>query len=259
LTSLENASEYANSSTDVTLRNIVFTLPESLQSLSRKELLDTFGGVPLVYPIKLPSEPKPGWPQYLVKPPDPALLFGLSTTSDQSSIRLVDFTESFKLPFSSLHLPGTPVFEAAPEILLRAHSAITEKIDVWAFSCVAYEVFATEGSQPLHGYMGLVSFQIEEIFKELHNAGGGIPDEFKQLWMSQGKDISFNDSGPQNSTPGSYHGCLGETLRTVMETVGVTEADVEGLRVLWRMALLINPLERAPMTEMIGVLQGIWG
>ena len=123
---LANSSEDATSSTDVTLRNIVFTLPDSLlQSLSRKELLNTFGGGPLVYPIKLPSEPKPGWPQYLVRPPDPALLFRLSTASDQPSIRPADFTESFKLPYSSLHLPGTPVFEAAPEILLRAYSTVT--------------------------------------------------------------------------------------------------------------------------------------
>jgi hypothetical protein len=263
---LANASEDANSSTDVTLKNIVFTLPNSLQSLSRKELLDTLGGVPLIFPVDMvlkltcrrPSEPKPGWPQYLVKLPDPTHLFQLSTASGQSSIRLVDFTESFKLPFSSLHLPGTPIFEAAPELLLQAHSAITEKIDVWAFSCVAYEVFSPEGTAPLHGWIGR-GYQVATIFQKLRSVGGGIPDEFKKLYVSQGWCVLFDDSEPRNSTPVSGHDDLDERLRQVMNTGEAIEADVEGLRVLWQMALRINPLERAPMTEIIRVLQGIWG
>ena len=70
-----------------------------------------------------------------------------------------------------------------------------------------------------------------------------IPHEFKKLSMSLPRDISFNDSEPQNSTPGSYRGYLGERLRRVMDTVGVTEADVEGLHVLWPIVLIINLLE----------------
>jgi len=76
---------------------------------------------------------------------------------------------------------------------------------------------------------------------------------------SQGRGISFDDWGPHNRKAESCPDDLGERLEGLMGTVGVAEADDKGLRVLWQMALVINLLEKAPMTEIIRVLQGICG
>ena len=56
------------------------------------------------------------------------------------SIRVVDFGESFSLPFSGQELPGTPRQFAAPELLLNLPSHITEAIDIWALGNIIYEL-----------------------------------------------------------------------------------------------------------------------
>jgi serine/threonine protein kinase len=86
-------------------------------------------------------------PRHLVEPPAVSDLWGLCTAASHSlpSIRILDFTESFQTPFHpDYHLPGTPICFAAPELLLSFPSEITTSIDIWAFACIAYQLFVKQ-------------------------------------------------------------------------------------------------------------------
>jgi len=67
-----------------------------------------------------------------------------ATTNGSQHIRILDFTESFRLPILAPEvIPSTPKHYASPEPLLSnflPHFDITPSIDNWTFACTAFKL-----------------------------------------------------------------------------------------------------------------------
>jgi serine/threonine-protein kinase SRPK3 len=119
------------STTDVHTGNVAFALSVDIHSWTVEEVYAALGGEPSKVPFhealrmstsKLPPTDSPHQPKYLVGTPHVPRLWELCSSSSQPpSIRIIDFTESFRIPFTPelQRLPGTPRDFAAPELLLN--------------------------------------------------------------------------------------------------------------------------------------------
>ena len=130
------------------LENIAFTIPNiNLNSFTVGELYAAIG-----QPVLIPANTHPCWygdsefvnhqPEFLVDTPPVAKLWSLCSSSlPGPSVRLIDFTESFRIPFNPDHSePGTPLGLAAPELTLCFSSEITTSIDIWTFACTCWDI-----------------------------------------------------------------------------------------------------------------------
>ncbi|KAF8535342.1 hypothetical protein BDD12DRAFT_808653 [Trichophaea hybrida] len=96
-------------------------------------------------------------PKYLVCLPSVSKFWALCNSS-APNIRVLDFGESFYLPFkfSGQVLPGTPEEFAAPELLLNLPGDVSKAIGIWALGYAIYQLlgsgslFFSLGGSSLH-------------------------------------------------------------------------------------------------------------
>jgi serine/threonine protein kinase len=97
-------------------------------------------------------------------------------------ILVIDFTESFLLPFSGQAMPGTTMEFAAPELLLNLPADFSQNIDIWALGCCIYHLLA--------GFGFFVSFWDDSLLiADVVGALGGekaIPERFRNAFSESG-------------------------------------------------------------------------
>jgi serine/threonine protein kinase len=200
------------------------------------------------------SEPEsPHQPQYLVYPPLVSRFWALCSSSP-SNIRLIDFTESFPVPFSPSaengRLPGTPRSVAAPELLLKLPSEVTPAIDVWALGCVIYRLVSAD--VPFDGVDDPLGDCLADIMLSL---GGemNIPGRFMDAFRESGAMISAQK-------PGRHDLDWDEKFTMSREDRGIAlgKEDEAVLRKVISTAFVIDPGARASAAEILALLLQGW-
>jgi serine/threonine protein kinase len=122
-------------------------------------------------------------PQYLLYPPLVSRLWALCSFS-APSIRLIDFTESFPVPFAEhRRLPGTPRSVAAPELLLKVPSEVTMAIDVWALGCIIYQLLG-QGGPSIRAWEPFADHMADIM--ELLGGEKNVPETFRTAFHESG-------------------------------------------------------------------------
>jgi serine/threonine-protein kinase SRPK3 len=174
---------------DLHLGNLAFALSVDMTLWTVDQVYAALGGEPIAVPFSdaLDVESTSGGtpshqPKYLIRPPSVETFFALCNSS-APSIRVIDFGQSFHLPFPGNTIPGTPLPFAAPELLLNQPTAVSEGIDIWALGCTIYELL---GSCSLFGtFWQTIPFHLADVL----NALGGeksIPEMFCNAFSKSG-------------------------------------------------------------------------
>jgi hypothetical protein len=189
-------------STDLHTGNVAFALSVDIQSWTVEELYEALGGEPFKVPFAqapylsmsgLAPTDSPHQPKYLVSTPPVSRLWELCSSSLQPpNIRIIDFTESFRVPFSHelQRLPGTPRDFAAPELLLIMPSEITTAIDIWALGCTIYQMLGQDN--PFIEISGMFVNYIAEILVLLGGEENAhVPERFQKAFCeSQAVEVA---------------------------------------------------------------------
>jgi serine/threonine protein kinase len=195
----------------------------------------------------------PHQPQYLVYPPLVSRFWALCSSSP-SNIRLIDFTESFPVPFATPaqkgRLPGTPRSVAAPELLLSLPSEVTPAIDVWALGCVIYLLVSEEepfgvGDGPLGDYLATIMLAL----------GGetNIPSRFTDAFRENGAMLCAQWPGRDDLDWDEKFTICREDPGTAL---GMEDEAV--LRKLVGAAFVVDPGARASAAEILALLLQGW-
>ncbi|KAA8908801.1 kinase-like domain-containing protein [Sphaerosporella brunnea] len=243
---------------DLHPRNIAFALTVDIHAWSVEEVYEALG-----HPITVSmqealegafgaapqsSEISAHQPQYLVHPPLVSRFWALCSSSP-SNIRLIDFTESFAVPFMG-RLPGTARNVAAPELLLRLPSEVTPAIDVWALGCVIFRVVSEDS--PFGGLNGPLGDYLATIMLSL---GGetSMPDRFMDAFRECGTMTWAQYPGREESNWDEKFTRLREDPVTALG-----QEDESVLRKVVGAALLVDPRERASAAEILALLLQGW-
>lgn len=114
---------------DLHIGNMVFATPD-INSHTIDELYAAMGSPSRLSPVS--SSGTRHHPQRQVIPPSVSYMWSFcNSLVPGSSVCLIDFGESFHVPFSHDHpFPGTPAHFAAPELLMPFPSEITTSINI---------------------------------------------------------------------------------------------------------------------------------
>ena len=260
---------------DLHLGNMAFTMPNiNLNSYTVDELYAAIG-----QPVVVPADTHPLWregsdfishqPEFLVDTPPVAKLWSLCSCSlPGPSIRLIDFTESFHIPFNPDHNdPGTPLGLAAPELILGFSSEVTTSVDIWAFACTCWEIL---GRGCL--FKAIFNTRAEILADMIFFLGGkereNIPERFWSFFGGKlGGERWFDQngqavSGRAKDWMGGTQGWLNweeriEHLRGSGDDA-LSGEDQEVLRKVLKAALLFEPSKRATAKEIVQMVSEIW-
>ncbi|KAA8912217.1 hypothetical protein FN846DRAFT_996557 [Sphaerosporella brunnea] len=232
---------------DFHTRNISFALTVDIHGWSVEEVYEALGHpitVSMHEALECASDPAPQSSQISAHQPH----------SSPSNIRLIDFTESFAMPFSFSEemgqLPGTPCSVAAPELLLRLSSEVTPAIDVWALGCVIYRVVSDDS--PFGGLNGPLGDYLARIMLSL---GGetSIPGRFMDAFRECGTMTWAQWPGRDES---NWDEKFTRSREDPVEALGQEDETV--LRKVVGTSLLIDARERASAAEILALLLQGW-
>lgn len=102
-----------------------------------------------------------------LKPENVALAETINKGKKINYVKLIDFSSSFQLSKAGINFPITTIFYRAPEVCL--HKFYTEKIDVWGFGCLIFELFTGHPLFTSYNDELLLLMQMEKFL-------GPIPD-----------------------------------------------------------------------------------
>ena len=246
--SLHLQKRLLTASIDFHTSNLLFSLSVDIDSWTVQELYAALGGEPITVPfssalgfhsvtVEVPAHP----PQYLVCAPPVPKLWALCNGSVQN-IRVIDFGESFSLPFSGQKLPGTPLQFAAPELLLNQPSHITEAIDIWALGNTIYEL---QGWSELFYYLG----NPKEYISDIVGTFGGkeaMPESFWNACCEMGVVEYLDESDPELlDWDGRFRGPFKKDVEEVLRSVlGVS--------------MVIDPVHRATAQVIVEMMPEAW-
>ena len=233
--------------------NLLFALSVDIDSWTVQELYAALGGEPVTVPFSaaLGSRPVPvevpaHTPKYLVCAPPVPKLWALCHGSAQS-IRVIDFGESFSLPFSGQELPGTPLQFAAPELLLELPSHITEAIDIWALGSTIYALL---GREELVCSMGYLPHHIS-IIVGLFGGKESMPESFWNAYCAAGMLKHLDEV--KNALSLDW-----DRKIRVDRSVGLKKKAEEVLRRVVRVSMVIDPVHRAKAQAIVAMMPEAW-
>ena len=255
---------------DLHLGNMAFTMP-NINSYTVDELYAAVGQ-PAVIPVAdWRDEPSlvNHRPKFLVDTPPVANMWSLCTSSlPGPSVRLIDFTESFHIPFNpDFDGPGTPLGLAAPELILGFLSEITTSVDIWAFACTCWELLGRHFlfNAPFNTRAELLA---DVIFLLRGKERENISERFWNLfWGKLGGERWFDQNGQPVSGNEEYW--IGGTkgwkdweerikhLRGSGEDP-LSREDEEVLKKVLKAALRFEPIERATAKEIVQMVPEMW-
>jgi serine/threonine protein kinase len=197
-------------------------------------------------------------PKYLVCPPAARKLWALCN-SLAPSIRVIDFSESFFLPFSGQILPGIPRDFAAPELLLKLPAEVSQGIDIWALGCIIYELL---GSTCLfYSMWDSLSYQIADIVAVL---GGkeALPERFRDAFRESGaprplEDDDDDDEFERLDWDGRMKILPGEP-EEFADVDQLCEADEAVMKKVLGEAMVIEPANRATAEAIVAMMPEAW-
>ncbi|KAG6887611.1 hypothetical protein C0992_011541 [Termitomyces sp. T32_za158] len=245
---------YADHSEDFHYNNVLFEIPNfhswSVEEVyrhlgePRKKLVKRTDGTPTT----------PAAPSYVVMPPDPLQLAGLIFDSNDWSIKITDFGESFLTVDTKKPSPNIPISVAAPEILFQ-DSIISPKVDIWSLACLIYEVFSN------HGLIESFFNDLDEVMIEMVRTFGKLPERWWTEWENRDQYFEENgtfklDSGDLSGEPRTVN--LKERLENIRrrDEMGQKElsGDLEALELVLGKMLRYEPEERISIDEVVSLL-----
>jgi serine/threonine protein kinase len=244
---------------DLHTGNLAFALSVDMNSWTVEEVYAALGGEPDTDPFPADRYPTPGGsshqPKYLVYPPDVSRLFALRNTS-APSIRVIDFGESFFLPFTGQAVPGTPRTFAAPELLLDLPADVSQSIDIWALGCCIYELLARRSFFLSTNIMHMFPSYIADIVVVL----GGEKAIPRRFWDA------FRKSHANKHLEKTNRRDFDQRIKFMREksyaTVPLQSADEEEMREVMRKvlckALVIEPANRADAAAIVAMMPAAW-
>ncbi|THZ38556.1 kinase-like protein [Aureobasidium pullulans] len=169
---------------DLHTGNLAFMIP-GLKLLSEEELSKKLGK-PRVGPVGRPDgEPlEPGMPEYLVWP---ARLPANDLNFEKSSVKLIDFGESFRSDNKAETL-NTPLALRAPEVLFQDEYDL--RVDYWSLGCTMFELVV--GQPPCSSLMA----KREDILQQIADLIGEPPERWQPQWKAMPKWEPHDDDGP---------------------------------------------------------------
>lgn len=259
---------------DLHLRNIAFEITADINSWTVEELYAALGGEP----VKIPFHEAPDYdcynapplenasfhqPKYLVATPTVPHLWALCIASEPR-IRLIDFSESFRLPFhpESQTLPGTPWEFAAPELLLNLPAEVTLSIDIWALGCIIYSLLGH--CSPFIEPFG----NLQHILAEIMIYTGGkdrMPESFRRAFS---KFPALKSSEEQIGMLFHIIPNWDCHLRGQLDNPDADDytpvaplgtEDYEVVRAVIAASLVVDPAKRAPARKILEILREAWG
>ena len=252
---------------------MAFALTADINSWTVEELYAALGGEP----IKIPLHEAPDFgsdyappldnasfhqPKYLVATPSVSHLWALCT-APEPRIRLIDFSESFRLPFrpDSQPLPGTPWRFAAPELLLSLPAEVSLSIDIWALGCAIYMLLGH--SSPFLALFG----SLPRLLAQIMILTGGKDHMPENFWRAFSENPALKISEEELRThyksllnwDCSLRGkfCVG--LDGHKNIAPLDTEDHEVLRAVIAAALVVDPAKRAPARKILEIMRRGWG
>jgi serine/threonine protein kinase len=251
-----------NSFLDLHARNIAFTLPDSINALTPEELYAAFGGKPFTVPIsKIPApehdEPAGSLPQYLVTAPPVSTLWALCTRENRHpNVCIFDFTESFHVPCDNPKdkIPGTPMYVAAPEILMSLPDEINSSIDVWAFACIAFNIISMDS--PFYSFFGTRNMLLADIM--FVRGTKNVPQRiWEAFWEKHGGKVRFLPDREPVEDKFRDVSVWEKRTEALYQRLGDDDAIVM-TRIL-EAALVIDPTQRATIEDIVHMIPRNWG
>ncbi|KAG6877316.1 hypothetical protein C0993_008654 [Termitomyces sp. T159_Od127] len=198
---------------------------------------------------------RPAAPTYVVVPPDPLQLAKLVFDSDDFSVKITDFGESFLAADPHKPILNTPISLAAPEILFQ--DSIDSKVDIWSFACLIYEVLSN------HGLLESFFNDRDEVMIEMVRTFGKLPERWWKKW--QNRDQFFEEDGTFKPDSGDLSGeprtvTLKERLENIRrnDDKGQKELsrdlDLKALELVLCKMLRYEPEERISIDEVVSLL-----
>jgi serine/threonine protein kinase len=185
---------------DLHLGNLAFALSVDINSWTVEEIYAALGGEPDTVPFPAAhsvASVTPGGsshqPKYLVYPPEVFRLFALCNTS-APSIRIIDFSESFLLPFIDQAVSGTPRDFAAPELLFNLPADVSQSFDIWALGCCIYELLGCYGFFASTTLFDLLPSYIADIVVVLEGEKA-IPKRFWDAFSNRARSNIWRPTG----------------------------------------------------------------
>ncbi|KAG6888276.1 hypothetical protein C0992_008957 [Termitomyces sp. T32_za158] len=239
---------------DLHYNNILFEIPDfhswSVEKVYRylgepkKKLVKRKDGTPTT----------PAAPSYVVMPPDPRQRAELIFDSNDCSIKITDFGESFLTVDPEKPLPNIPISLAAPEILFH-DSIISCKVDIWSLGCLIFALFST------HGLLESFFEDRDEILIDMVRTFGKLPERWWTEWET--RDQYFEEDGTFRPDLHKLSGeprtiDLKERLEDIRkrDEMGQKElsGDLEALELVLGKMLRYEPEERIRIDEVVSLL-----
>ena len=247
---------------------MAFALTVDTNSWTVEQLYEALGGKPIKISLDEaldfhgldPLDDESHTPEYFVSPPSLCHLWTLCTASEPS-IRLIDLSESFRLPFNpeTQHLPGTPWEFAAPELLLDLPREVTLSIDIWALGCTIYSLLG-DGS-PIHSALRYIPYFLARI---LIFTGGKdfMPERFWNAF-SEDPDVGYAEESIRKNLSNLLDWDWGLRPRDLAfegdaDIVPLEAEDYEVLKAVTAAALVVDPADRAPAGRILEIMREGW-
>lgn len=233
--------------------NILFDIPD-FHSWSMEKVYRCLGEPIKKHVRRIDSTPStPTAPSYVVVPPN-IQLDGMAFDSNDCSIKITDFGESFLVADPEKPFPHTPISLAAPEIIFQ-DPLISPKIDIWSLACLIYEMFSN------HRFLYSFFNERDEIIVDMVRTFGKFPERWWTKWENRDRyfeeDATFKlDSGDSSGKPRTVN--LRERLENIRmgDEMGQKElsGDLEALELVLRKMLRYEPEERMSIDEVVSLL-----
>ena len=251
--------------------NLAFALTVDTNSWTVEQLYAALGGEPVRIPFEEGYESHDSSyyfpfsdggpfhrPKYLVATPSVSDLWALCATSEPS-IRLIDLSESFRLPFrpGSDPLPGTPKAFAAPELLLKLQNEVTSSIDIWALGCTIYSLLGHDS--PIYPFVWPYPSGYLARIAVLTGGKDQMPERFWNAF-SEWPGMIDSEERLRKRDPDLNWDCYlrGKYVKRGEKVTPLGAEDKEVLRAVIAAALVVDPAERAPARKILEIMREGW-
>ena len=247
---------------------MAFALTVDTNSWTVEQLYEALGGKPIKISLdealdfyRLDSlDDESHTPKYFVVPPSLCYLWALCTTSEPS-IRLIDLSESFRLPFDpeTQYFPDPPWEFAAPELLLGLSGEVSLSIDIWALGCTIYSLLG-DGS-PIYSEFRYISYFLARI---LIFTGGKdfMPERFWNAF-SENPDVGYAEERIRKNLSHILDWDWGlrphdPEFNGDADIVPFEAEDYKVLKAVIAAALVVDPADRAPAGRILEIMREGW-
>jgi serine/threonine protein kinase len=169
-------------------------------------------------------------------------------------IRVIDFTESFLLPFSGQAIPGTPMEFAAPELLLNLPADVTENIDIWALGCCICHLLGCSG------FFVSLWDSLPLFLADVVGVLGGekaIPERFRNAFSESGA-IARLDYKCRLDWDSRIKLMRGDPEKDDQVVVPLSTEDEKVLGKVLGNALVFEPANRATAAAIVAMMPAAW-